>query len=81
MKAQQQDFPVWMAQVQGHPPGLYQQALNAVQLSKQLVKRWLEQYMLATEANPSAMAQVLVDYLGDHNKFLSHARRVDVRNP
>ncbi len=34
--------------------------------------------MFAGEANASAMAQVIVEYLGDHNQFLSHARRVDV---
>jgi hypothetical protein len=75
---QQQDFPVWLAQVQGQPPGLYQQALNAVKLSKQLVKGWIEKYMLAGEPQAATMAQVIVDYLGNHNQFLSHARRVDV---
>jgi len=78
MQAQQADAPVWLTQVQAQPPGLYQQALNAVKLSKQLVKGWLEQYMFAGEQSASSMAQVIVDYLGDHNQFLSHARRVDV---
>jgi hypothetical protein len=75
----QADFPVWVAQIQGQPPGLYQQALNAVDLSKKLVKRWIEQYMLTGEATASQQAQVIVDYLGNHNQFLSHARRVDVQ--
>src|SRR6266478_1448421 len=67
------------SQVQGQPPGLYQQALNAVSLSKQLVARWLEQYMFAGEADAAAKAQAIVDFLGDHNRFLSHARRVDIK--
>ncbi|HTU18908.1 MAG TPA: hypothetical protein VMG10_12685 [Gemmataceae bacterium] len=74
----QADFPVWLAKMQSQPPGLYQQALNAVKLSKELVQRWLEGHMFAGEANAKAMAQVIVNYLGDHNQFLSHARRVDV---
>jgi hypothetical protein len=74
---QQPDAAVWLMQVQGQPPGLYQQALNAVQLSKQLVKGWLEKHMLATEPNAPATAQTIVDYLADHHRFLSHARRVD----
>ena len=74
----QADAPVWLTQVQGQPPGLYQQALNAVQLSKQLVKGWLEQYMFAGDPHASGTAQVLVDFLGNHNQFLSHSRRVDV---
>lgn len=61
--AAQPDAIVWMTQVQRQPPGLYQQALNAVELSKQLVKGWLEQYMLAGDPNASATAQAIVDYL------------------
>lgn len=76
---QQPDAPVWLMQVQGQPPGLYQQALNAVQLSKQLVKGWLEIYMFAGQPNAASTAQSIVDYLGDHNRFLSHARRVDIK--
>ena len=78
MRTNQPDAAVWLTQVQSQPPGLYQQALNAVDLSKKLVKGWLEQYMFAGQSTASAMAQVIVNYLGDHNQFLSHARRVDV---
>ena len=77
-QAQMADAAVWLTQVQSHPVGLYQQALNAVKLSKTLVKGWLQQYMFAGDANAAAMADVIVNYLGDHNQFLSHARRVDV---
>jgi hypothetical protein len=77
--AQQPDAPVWMMQVQSQPPGLYQQALNAVNLSKQLVANWLEQYMFSGEPDAKANAQAIVDYLGDHNRFLSHARRVGIK--
>lgn len=76
---QQPDAPVWLMQVQGQPPSLYQQALNAVSLSKQLVARWLEQYMFAGEQDAASKAQAIVDFLGDHNRFLSHARRVDIK--
>jgi hypothetical protein len=78
--SQQPEAPVWLMQVQGHPPGLYQQALNAVNLSKQLVGKWLEQYMFAGRPDASTLAQAIVDYLGDHNRFLSHARRVDIKS-
>lgn len=77
--AHQPDVPVWLTQVQSQPPGLYQQALNAVKLSKQLVQGWLEKYMLAGTANPADTARTIVDFLGDHNRFLSHARRVDIQ--
>jgi hypothetical protein len=74
----QPDAAIWAVQMQGHPPGLYQQALNAVQLSKQLVQKWLESYMFKGQAHAKSMAQTIVEYLGNHNQFLSHSRRVDV---
>jgi hypothetical protein len=78
MTAQQPDTPVWLVQVQNQPPGLYQQAVNAVNLSKQLVKGWLEKYMFAADPTGPTKAQAIVDFLGDHNRFLSHSRRVDI---
>ena len=78
VKGQQADTIVWLSQVQGLPPGLYQQCLNAVALSKDLVGRWVEQYMLAGDANAKQIAAAIVNYLGDHNQFRSHGRRVDI---
>jgi ATP-dependent protease ClpP protease subunit len=54
---QQADQNVWLMQVQRQPPGLYQQALNAVQLSKQLVQGWLQQYMFAGDANAQTLCR------------------------
>lgn len=77
-QSQQPDAMVWMLKVQSQPHGLYQEALNAVNLSKQLVSGWLEKYMFAGEMDAPQKAKAIVDYLGNHNQFLSHARRVDI---
>jgi hypothetical protein len=74
----QPDQSVWLVQVQTQPPGLYQQAMNAVNLSKKLVGGWLEQYMFAGEWDAKAKAKAIVEYLGNHNEFLSHGRRVRI---
>lgn len=78
VQSNQPDANVWLMQIQKQPPGLYTQALNAVNLSKQLVKKWLEKYMFAGNHQASQMADVIVNYLGNHNQFLSHGRRVSV---
>jgi hypothetical protein len=78
VQSNQPDANVWLMQIQNQPPGLYNQALNAVKLSKRLVKSWLEKYMFAGDQHASQMADVIVNYLGDHNQFLSHGRRVSV---
>jgi hypothetical protein len=68
----------WAPVLQRYGVGLYQMSLNAIQLSKDLVRQWMESYMLAGKPNASATAQQLVDFLCDHNTFKSHARRVDL---
>jgi len=75
---QQSDAMLWLSQVQTLPPGLYQECLNAVALSKNLVGKWLESYMFAGESDAAGIAKGIVDYLADHNRFLSHGRRVDI---
>jgi hypothetical protein len=49
-----------------------------VALSKDLVSRWLAQYMFAGQPKAKECATVVVNYLADHNQFLSHGRRVDI---
>jgi hypothetical protein len=58
--------------------GLYQVSLNAIQLSKDLVRRWLETCLLHGSSNASTVAQQVVDCLRDHNAFRSHGRRVSL---
>jgi hypothetical protein len=72
------EVALWAAIVQGHPVGIYQQALNAINLSKQLVGNWLQQWMFAGSSTAKQSADQVVDFLGNHNEFLSHGRRVDI---
>jgi len=68
--------PAWAPILQRYGVGLYQMAMNAMQLSKQLAHDWLTNYMLAGQPNAPQTAQTIVDYLCDHNAFKSHGRRV-----
>jgi len=67
---------VWAPILQIYSPGLYQLCINAITRSKELVKEWLENFMFKKTANKSQLAQNVVDYLGDHNNFKSHGKRV-----
>lgn len=67
---------VWAPILQIYSPGLYQLCLNAITRSKELVQEWLEKFMFKNEANKSQLAQDVVNYLGDHNNFKSHGKRV-----
>ena len=69
-------LPPWIPILQMYAPALYQQARNALDLSKELVKQWLAEYMLADESKNKRARLVagVARYLSDHNKFKSHGR-------
>lgn len=69
---------VWAPILQIYSPGLYQLCSNAITRSKELVQEWLEKFMFKNEANKSQLAQDVVNYLGDHNNFKSHGKRVSL---
>jgi serine dehydrogenase proteinase len=67
----------WIPILQQYGPSLYQQCLNAIELSKRYVGEWLKTGMFkAHGAGAEAAAKKVVDYLGDHNQFKSHGARV-----
>jgi ATP-dependent protease ClpP protease subunit len=73
----------WIPILQQYGPALYQQCLNAIDLSKRYVFEWLKTGLLkpkdgspeAAQASEAA-AKRLVEYLGDHNQFKSHGARI-----
>ncbi len=67
--------------IQQYGPSLYQQCLNAIELSKRYVSEWLKTGMFKDLPNAERDARVkqIVDYLADHNKFKSHGARVGVK--
>lgn len=69
----------WIPILQQYGPSLYQQCLNAIDLSKKYVTEWLKTGMFAGMADPAAKeaaVKKVVDYLGDHNQFKSHGARI-----
>lgn len=70
----------WIPILQQYGPALYQQCLNAIELSKRYVGEWLKTGMFKTQdpAADEAAAKKVVDYLGDHNQFKSHGARIGV---
>jgi serine dehydrogenase proteinase len=70
-------LPPWIPILQTYAPSLYQQAQNALDLAKTLVREWLFQYMFADVPNKRRRARLAANmarYLSNHNKFKSHGR-------
>jgi hypothetical protein len=76
----QRRLAVWLPILRDLGPSLRQECLNAIALSKTLVKDWLQKYMLVGDPQAAQKADAVVNYLGNHNNFLSHARRVGIQD-
>lgn len=70
---------VWVPILQDIGPSLRQECLNAIGLSKTLVREWLEKYMFCGDEEAKQKAEKVVNYLGDHNNFKSHGRRIGIQ--
>lgn len=70
-------LPAWLPVLSQYGPSLYKEAQNAIDLSVRLVEEWLTQYMFKGEADGPSKAKEIARYLGDHNQFKSHGRRID----
>ncbi|MGB8413892.1 MAG: hypothetical protein WCE23_13805 [Candidatus Binatus sp.] len=71
---------VWFPILQALGGGILVQCDNAILLSKELVAKWLAQYMFRADPDRTAKAQKVADYLGTHANFKTHGRRVKLEH-
>ena len=69
-------LPAWLPILQQYGPSLYKEARNAIELSVKLVEEWLAMYMFAGQPDGPQKAKDIAGFLGDHNQFKSHGRRI-----
>lgn len=69
-------LPAWAPILAQMGPSLLQQCQNALDLSRDLVKKWLTNYMFKGADDAEARAENIAAYLANHNNFKSHARGV-----
>ena len=68
----------WMPILAQLGPSLLVDSQHAIDLSKQLVKTWLQTYMFAGEPDAEEKAKKIADFLADHSTFKSHGRPVKI---
>lgn len=72
------NLPAWLPILQQYGPSLLTQCQNAIKLSKELVTKWLGDYMFGSHSRANMQKAALVGrYLAD-KKHLSHSRSVDI---
>lgn len=73
-------LPAWVPILREYGPALLAQCDNHLALSRELVSKWLKCYMFAHDPQADLKALRVAEYLADHNKFYSHARRVGIND-
>ncbi len=79
VKDDPEKLPVWLPILDKYPPALLTQCDNFLQLAKDLVKEWLEEYMFKGDAEKEKKAEKIAAYLANEKNTLSHARRIDYK--
>ena len=68
---------VWLPILRSYIPALMQICQDAEELSQEIVTKWLETYMFSDLPDASDKAKAVADFLGNYDRFRSHARRID----
>lgn len=76
-KEQPKKFAVWLPLLGQYTPGILIQCMNAIELSKELVSKWLQNYMFKTDKNRIKKSKHIADFLSDHDSFKTHSRHID----
>lgn len=71
-------LPAWLPILQSYAPSLLSTCESADKLSRDLVSKWLEKYMLKGNADPVGDANKIAIYLADSKYHLSHGRRIGI---
>ncbi len=69
-------LPAWLPMLSQYGPDLLVQCESALDMSKELVRKWLESYMFSAIENRAEQAKSVSDWLADHVNFKSHARHI-----
>lgn len=66
----------WLPMLAQFGPDLLVRCEHALEMSKELVRRWLESYMFENHPDKVAQAQAVSDWLANHKNFKSHSRHL-----
>jgi ATP-dependent protease ClpP protease subunit len=71
-------IPIWQPIIAKYPPTFVGECNKAMQWSKIIVTKWLEENMFLKDSNRKNKAKKVVNYLGNHALTKSHSRHIPV---
>lgn len=66
----------WLPMLSQYGPDLLERCETALAMSRELVKTWLEGYMLKGKSDAPEQAKDISDWLANHQNFKSHGRHI-----
>jgi len=66
----------WLPMLSQYGPDLLVYCEAVLDMSRELVKTWLESYMFKNESDASKRAKKIADWLANHRHFKSHSRHI-----
>jgi hypothetical protein len=68
----------WVPILQQYGPSLLTESFNATELSKELVYKWLKEYMFSGREDAEELAKAVSDTLCNYDYFKSHSRHINI---
>ncbi|MBI4652320.1 ATP-dependent Clp protease proteolytic subunit [Candidatus Desantisbacteria bacterium] len=78
IKADPSTIPIWQTIVGKYHPTFLGECQNAIELSTQMVTKWLETGMFKGESNSDKIAKSIVQKLNDHDDTKTHDRHIHI---
>lgn len=76
----QKNIRVWIPIIQQYGPALLVECQNAIDLSKELVQKWLKNYMFKDKGDEAIeIATQISNRLTDHSLYKSHRRHIGIK--
>lgn len=69
---------LWVHRINQYPHGFMEQCRHIVQLSKDMVAKWLSKYMFSSDQNAKEKAMDIAEWLSDTKQHKTHGRPLDI---
>jgi len=71
--------PIWVRRLDKYPIGFLKICENTIELSKEIVEKWLETWMLKNDPDKVEKAEQIANWLTDTNIHKTHGRPIDIK--
>ena len=79
IKSDPETAPIWVRRLDKYPIGFLKVCENTIELSKEIVMRWLKNWMFKNDPKKEEKAEQIAKRLSDTNFHKTHGRPIDIK--